>query len=35
MVAATPWEEKYKDSRLVVSGVHTPEFDIEKKTPNV
>jgi thiol-disulfide isomerase/thioredoxin len=29
------WAEKYKDSGLVVIGVHTPEFDIEKLTPNV
>jgi len=29
------WAEKYKDSGLVVIGVHTPEFDIEKQTSNV
>jgi thiol-disulfide isomerase/thioredoxin len=29
------WAEKYKDSGLVVIGVHTPEFDIEKQLPNV
>jgi thiol-disulfide isomerase/thioredoxin len=29
------WAEKYKNSGLVVIGVHTPEFDIEKQTPNV
>jgi thiol-disulfide isomerase/thioredoxin len=29
------WAEKYKDSGLVVIGVHTPEFDIEKEMPNV
>jgi thiol-disulfide isomerase/thioredoxin len=29
------WAEKYKDSGLVVIGVHTPEFDIEKQPPNV
>jgi thiol-disulfide isomerase/thioredoxin len=29
------WAEKYKDSGLVVIGVHTPEFDIEKQMPNV
>ena len=29
------WAEKYKDSGLVVIGVHTPEFDIEKEQPNV
>jgi thiol-disulfide isomerase/thioredoxin len=29
------WAQKYKDSGLVVIGVHTPEFDIEKQMPNV
>jgi thiol-disulfide isomerase/thioredoxin len=29
------WADKYKDSGLVVIGVHTPEFDIEKQLPNV
>ncbi len=29
------WADKYKDSGLVVIGVHMPEFDIEKLTPNV
>jgi thiol-disulfide isomerase/thioredoxin len=29
------WADKYKDSGLVVIGVHTPEFDIEKLQPNV
>lgn len=29
------WAEKYKDSGLVVIGVHTPEFDFEKQTENV
>jgi len=29
------WAEKYKDSGLVVIGVHTPEFDFEKQTANV
>lgn len=29
------WAEKYKGSGLVVIGVHTPEFDIEKQMPNV
>jgi len=29
------WAEKYKDSGLVVIGVHAPEFDIEKQMPNV
>jgi thiol-disulfide isomerase/thioredoxin len=29
------WADKYKDDGLVVIGVHTPEFDIEKLMPNV
>jgi thiol-disulfide isomerase/thioredoxin len=29
------WADKYKDSGLVVIGVHTPEFDFEKEQPNV
>jgi thiol-disulfide isomerase/thioredoxin len=29
------WAEKYKDSGLVVIGVHTPEFDFEKDSPKV
>jgi thiol-disulfide isomerase/thioredoxin len=29
------WWDKYKDSGLVVIGVHTPEFDFEKQLPNV
>jgi thiol-disulfide isomerase/thioredoxin len=29
------WADKYKDSGLVVIGVHTPEFDFEKDSPNV
>jgi thiol-disulfide isomerase/thioredoxin len=29
------WADKYKDSGLVVIGVHTPEFDIEKQLLNV
>lgn len=29
------WAAKYRDSGLVVIGVHTPEFDIEKKMANV
>jgi thiol-disulfide isomerase/thioredoxin len=29
------WAEKYKDSGLVVIGVHTPEFGFEKELPNV
>lgn len=31
----TSWWEKYKDQGLVVIGVHTPEFEFEKKTENV
>ncbi|GGG96017.1 thioredoxin family protein [Silvibacterium dinghuense] len=29
------WADKYKDSGLVVIGVHAPEFDVEKLMPNV
>ncbi|OZI67051.1 thioredoxin family protein [Bordetella genomosp. 11] len=29
------WHEKYKDSGLVVVGVHTPEFPFERSTRNV
>ncbi len=29
------WADKYKDSGLVVVGVHSPEFDFEKELPNV
>ena len=29
------WAEKYKDSGLVVIGVHTPEFAFEKDLDNV
>lgn len=29
------WAQKYKDSGLVVIGVHTPEFDFERQLPNV
>jgi thiol-disulfide isomerase/thioredoxin len=29
------WADKYKDSGLVVIGVHTPEFDFEKEQPKV
>ena len=29
------WADKYKDSGLVVIGVHTPEFDFEKEGPKV
>lgn len=31
----TAWDEKYRDSGLVIIGVHTPEFDFEKKKENV
>ncbi|OGK43335.1 hypothetical protein A3B40_05665 [Candidatus Roizmanbacteria bacterium RIFCSPLOWO2_01_FULL_37_16] len=31
----TSWYEKYKNKGLVVVGVHTPEFEFEKKTENV
>ena len=31
----TSWHEKYKDKGFVVIGVHTPEFEFEKKTENV
>src|ERR1700744_1118417 len=29
------WADKYKDSGLVVIGVHTPEFNFEGQMPNV
>ncbi len=29
------WYEKYRDRGFVVIGVHTPEFEFEKKTENV
>ena len=29
------WYEKYKDDGFVLLGVHTPEFDFEKKRENV
>jgi thiol-disulfide isomerase/thioredoxin len=29
------WADKYKDQGLVVIGVHTPEFEFEKKAGNV
>jgi thiol-disulfide isomerase/thioredoxin len=29
------WADKYRDSGLVVIGVHTPEFDAEKQLANV
>jgi len=31
----TSWNEKYKDQGFAVIGVHTPEFEFEKKTENV
>ena len=31
----TGWYEKYKNDGLVVVGVHSPEFEFEKKTENV
>lgn len=31
----TGWYEKYKDEGFVVVGVHSPEFEFEKKTENV
>ncbi len=31
----TSWYEKYQDQGFVVIGVHTPEFEFEKKTDNV
>lgn len=31
----TGWYEKYKDDGFVVIGVHSPEFEFEKKTENV
>ena len=29
------WDEKYKEKGLVIVGVHTPEFEFEKKYENV
>lgn len=31
----TRWYDKYKDQGFVVLGIHTPEFEFEKKTENV
>lgn len=31
----TAWDRKYRDKGLIVVGVHTPEFEFEKKTENV
>ncbi|MBI4152967.1 redoxin family protein [Candidatus Woesearchaeota archaeon] len=29
------WDEKYRDDGLVIIGIHTPEFEFEKKKENV
>src|ERR1700694_5850015 len=29
------WWHKYRDSGLVIVGVHSPEFDFEKSVPNI
>ena len=31
----TAWDEKYRDDGLVIVGIHTPEFEFEKKYENV
>ncbi len=31
----TAWDKKYRDQGLLIVGVHTPEFDFEKKYENV
>ena len=31
----TAWDEKYRDKGLVIVGIHTPEFEFEKKYENV
>jgi len=31
----TSWDEKYNENGLVIIGVHTPEFEFEKKYENV
>ena len=31
----TAWDEKYRDSGLLIIGVHTPEFEFEKDRENV
>ena len=31
----TEWDEKYRDDGLVIVGIHTPEFEFEKKYENV
>lgn len=32
---AKAWHEKYRDKGLVVVGVHTPEYPVERSTDNV
>ncbi len=31
----TKWDEKYRDQGLVIVGIHSPEFEFEKKQANV
>lgn len=31
----TAWNKKYRDKGLVIIGVHSPEFEFEKKTDNI
>ena len=31
----TSWDEKYRDEGLLVVGIHSPEFEFEKKQENV
>ncbi len=31
----TDWDRKYRDKGLVIVGVHSPEFEFEKRTANV
>ncbi len=31
----TSWDEKYRDKGLVIIGVHSPEFEFEKKAENI
>lgn len=31
----TAWDRKYRDQGLVIIGIHSPEFDFEKKPDNV
>lgn len=35
MPYVTAWYEKYKNEGLVIVGIHTPEFEFERKTENV